>query len=122
MVSKEWYHEWTPRVQLRDLQELLDVKLELLAANGTKILFNGWIKLELELAIEGSDVRKIKVPMSVTPNDLSEPIIGYNVIKEVANHPTSYKKGDNAINPTFNGETSKRQANPVTFSQMWHDG
>ena len=70
--------------------------LKLTAANGTSIPFKGWLKVQFELLSEdGNTTPSILVPVLVTPDDLPCPIIGYNVIKEVA---TQTPQTDNLIN------------------------
>jgi hypothetical protein len=59
-----------------------------LAANGTEIPFEGWVEMEFEMTTDGCDTLQLQVPMLVTAGPLSEPIIGYNVIREAVLHPT----------------------------------
>ena len=81
---------------LHSLDELMQPDLKLTTANGTSIPFKGWLKVQFELLSEdGSTTPSILVPVLVTPDDLPRPIIGYNVIKEVA---TQTRQTNNLIN------------------------
>lgn len=56
--------------------------MDLSAANGTKIPYEGWIGVEFSLLANKDS--EILVPLLVTTNLLAKPIIGFNVIKELA--------------------------------------
>jgi hypothetical protein len=68
-------------LKIRDISELLaaDSGLNLTAANGTPIAYKGWVEARFRLNRE--DEKEITVPFLVTPEQLEQPIIGYNVIE-----------------------------------------
>ncbi|CAB4044519.1 Hypothetical predicted protein, partial [Paramuricea clavata] len=53
--------------------------LNLTAANGTPIPYKGWVEARFRLNRE--DEKEVTVPFLVTPEQLEQPIIGYNVIE-----------------------------------------
>jgi len=61
--------------------------LELSAANGTHIPYEGWMKIEVTLskdAVAGMSDKPVLVPILVASSDIERPIIGFNVIEELA--------------------------------------
>ena len=68
-------------LKIRDISELLGANsgLNLTAANGTPIPYKGWVEARFRLNRE--DEKEITVPFLVTPEQLEQPIIGYNVIE-----------------------------------------
>ncbi len=83
VISKEWWRKNLPGVKLRPLKDLLDDDIELKAANGTPIPYEGWIAIDLEISLDGKTAVHLLVPFLITVNSLAEPLIGYNVIEEV---------------------------------------
>ena len=84
MVSESFWKRFLTRVELRKVEDL-GVRLQLKAANGSVIPYIGWIEVTFDLvADKGSD--PLKVPFLVTAEELSEPIIGFNVIREMVIH------------------------------------
>ena len=67
-----------PGTKLRNISELIDCKLDLTAANGTCIPYKGFVELEFRLKDEQDP---ILVPFLVTSDDISLPLVGYNVIE-----------------------------------------
>ena len=63
---------------MRNISELLDCELDLTAANDTPIPYKGIIELTFQLKREQD---AIFVPFLVTTEDISLPLVGYNVIK-----------------------------------------
>ena len=66
------------KATVRDISELIDEELNLTAANGTKIAYNGWVEIEVRLTSSSKDEPSVMVPFLIT-ND----IMGYNVIEEL---------------------------------------
>ncbi|CAB3983154.1 Transposon Ty3-G Gag-Pol poly [Paramuricea clavata] len=68
-------------LKIRDISELLGAGsgLNLTAANGTPIPYKGWVEARFRLNRE--DEKEVTVPFLVTPEQLEQPIIGYNVIE-----------------------------------------
>ena len=63
---------------MRNISELLDCELDLTAANGTSIPYKGFVELTFKLKYEQD---AIFVPFLVTTEDISLPLVGYNVIE-----------------------------------------
>ena len=60
IVSKEWVDTSLPDKKIQNINELLGVESELVAANGTKIPYLGFIEMKFQLAkSEGSEVLQV---------------------------------------------------------------
>lgn len=88
IVGTNWRKKYLPDAEVRSVNELLEGgALELSAANGTSFPYEGWIVAELSLsknAVAGMSDRPVQVPIVITSGDLERPIIGFNVIEELA--------------------------------------
>ncbi|KAK0130548.1 hypothetical protein N1851_035225 [Merluccius polli] len=82
--------KWAPRnspvrhwLTVRSLQELLETDLEVYAANGQPIPYDGWVELTVNLT--GSDYPDLTVqtPFLVSQLSLSQPLLGANVLEQV---------------------------------------
>ncbi|XP_022111414.1 uncharacterized protein LOC110990643 [Acanthaster planci] len=85
ILSSIWVEKFMTGTTPRPVSELLscDSELDLQAANGTPIPFDGWIEVELQLTAPNACPQKVTFPALVTPGNLQQPIIGYNVIEEI---------------------------------------
>ena len=89
IVSHDWVLKNLPKAQLRTVESLLGAsQLDLKAANGTALPYDGWIDIDFKLMGTNHDYG-IKVPFLVAKNVLDLPIIGYNVIEGVTQNSTS---------------------------------
>ena len=89
IVSKDWIAENLPTAESRQMDELLNDKgLDLKAANGTEIPYEGWIEVSFKLATS-DDKHGMSVPFLVSKDALDHPIVGYNVIEEIVKNPVS---------------------------------
>ena len=69
---------------VRPLSELLgDRELDLTAANGEPIPYDGWVELTFNLPGNDDPNLAIRVPFLVSQVSLARPIVGFNVIKEL---------------------------------------
>ena len=70
-------------MEIQNINLLLDdaTNFDLTMANGTKLPYCGWVKVNFQLF--HSPESSIEVPMLVTNYPLDSPIIGYNVIEEL---------------------------------------
>ncbi|CAI5672713.1 unnamed protein product [Oreochromis niloticus] len=88
IVGTNWRKKHLPDAEVRSVEELLEEgALELSAANGTSIPYEGWIETEFSLsknAVAGMTNRPVQVPILVASGDIECPIIGFNVIEELA--------------------------------------
>ena len=78
---------------------MLQVEIDLRAANGTLIPYQGWVELTFRLVDQDPDCALI-VPFLVTNSDLASPLIGYNVIEELVKMRTS-TNSEEKPNDTF---------------------
>ncbi|KAK2555796.1 hypothetical protein P5673_022405 [Acropora cervicornis] len=79
-----------PGVIVKDILELLDTKLNLMAANSSEMPYIGLVELNFRLSSCNPD---LKVPFLVTEQCLDSPLIGFNVIEEIIKH----SNGDAAL-------------------------
>lgn len=88
IVGTNWKRKYLPDVKVRPVEELLEEgALELSAANGTDIPYDGWMEVEFTLsknAVAGMSDKPVVVPILVASSDIERPIIGFNVIEELA--------------------------------------
>ena len=99
IISSEWLEHTLPEENVQPIENLLQEKNDLRAANGTTIPYVGWVVLNFEL-VNSEDDRHLTVPFLATKEKLEPPIIGYNVTEEIvtgtaANPPTG---ADNRAN------------------------
>ena len=75
--------ETLPGTAVKDISELINVGLDLTAANGTKIPFIGWADVRVRLPSPTKEGQEVHVPLLVTVDRLEMPILGYNGIEEL---------------------------------------
>ncbi len=77
MIDKTWLTNTHPDAEIDSLQEFLEGdNLHLLTANNSEVSIGGVVTLEVEMA-----GLSIPVPFVISENPITQPIIGYNVIK-----------------------------------------
>ncbi|XP_065068251.1 uncharacterized protein LOC135693652 [Rhopilema esculentum] len=83
IVSSKELRKHFPQSEIKDIADLLDqdIELELTTANGSKLPYSGWVKMNFKLLNSNEDA--VEVPMLVTEFELEQSIIGYNVIEEL---------------------------------------
>ena len=87
IMSRRWLRDNLPNVPLLDMEPLMTPDLQLTAANGTSVPYDGWVALDVKFPNQHTTMTHVlTVPFLVTTNKLTEPIIGYNVIEEVVQH------------------------------------
>lgn len=88
IVGTNWRKIHLPNAVVRPVTELLEEgALHLSAANGTSIPYEGWMEAEFTLsknAVAGMSEQPVRVPILVASGDIECPIIGFNVIEELA--------------------------------------
>eukprot|EP00794_Sanderia_malayensis_P013054 gene13054-14397_t len=84
VLSKQYLDDNFPNLQVAPLRQLLecDIELDVRAANGTPVPYIGYVELKLNLANNLVECG-CKVPFLVTNSMLANPIVGFNVIKEI---------------------------------------
>ena len=82
LVSTEWLHHNLPELVIHPVSELVQYEqdLDLRAANGTTIPFEGWVEMEIQMKTPETSLQ-MSFPALVTKDQLQQPIIGYNVIE-----------------------------------------
>lgn len=84
IVEKSWVETVLPNVKIQPLESLLsDHPLKVTAANGTDVPFEGWIDVLLEITSAQHGSVSLYVPMLVSQQSISTPLLGFNVIQEV---------------------------------------
>ena len=86
IISHSWLKQCLPGCDIRDIAELVGMDgLELKAANGTDLPYEGWVELTFNLIEDDSD-HTVTVPFLIAKDFLDMPIIGFNVIEEITKH------------------------------------
>ena len=80
LVSRSWLNKHYPRKEIKDVSELLGHNLYLKVANNTLLDFVGYTEIVFKLS---DNAEPLLVPFLVTEEEMSMPLIGYNVIEEV---------------------------------------
>ena len=80
MVDRKWVNDNFPLVTINPVSDFMERELHVQAANATKIHFDGVVILEFSL--EGME-EGFEVPLLVSSQDVTEPILGYNVIEHL---------------------------------------
>lgn len=84
MVSRAWIEKNIPHIKIKPLESLLsDQPLEIAAANGTDVPFDGWADTELQIQSVNYGHVAIQVPVLISQHNLNCPILGSNVIAEI---------------------------------------
>lgn len=84
IVEKSWVQTALPNVKIQPLESLLsDHPLKVTAANGTDVPFEGWIEVLLEITSSLYGSVSLYVPMLVSQQSVSTPLLGFNVIQEI---------------------------------------
>ena len=83
IIPKSLVNSLFEKPYISPISELLDDSdnLNLTAANGSAIPYDGWVEVEFSLMSDETS-KKIQVPLLVTGDSLDYPIIGYNVADE----------------------------------------
>ena len=88
IMSETWKSQNLPDARIRPISDLLsdDELLDLRAANGTEIPFQGWVPVSFSLCDPKAKQAKsdeVLVPVLVSRDILQRPIIGFNAIEEM---------------------------------------
>lgn len=84
IIDKSWKHKYLPQNEVRPLSELIGSQpLDLTAANGGPIPYDGWVELTFNLPGNEDPNLAIRVPFLVSCASLARPILGFNVIEEL---------------------------------------
>ena len=98
----------------------MGVELELVAANGTKIPYLGFIEVKFQLVkSEGSEV--LQVPMLVTPKPQLLPFIGFNVIQETVSEGSDKEASVSTIDVMKETFQSSDKTNTENLVHLIHE-
>ena len=78
-LSRRWLKRHFPELLLREVSELVERDLDIQAANQENMQIDGWVELWFQLSTGPA----IRVPFLVFTDEISTPIIGFNVIFEL---------------------------------------
>lgn len=94
IVEKAWVQKALPNINIQPLESLLpDHPLKVTAANGTEVPFVGWIEVLLEITSDQHGTVNLQVPMLVSQESLSSPLLGFNVIQEIIKESSQQPDG-----------------------------
>lgn len=83
IVGREWVEKALPDVKIQPLDSLLDKQpLEISAANGTEVPYDGWAEIDLQIGSIRQGQLTIKVPALISQSCTCS-LLGSNVIVEI---------------------------------------
>ncbi|KAL1249455.1 hypothetical protein QQF64_020460 [Cirrhinus molitorella] len=88
VIDELWKQEYLSDVPLRDVSNILEAPstLNLIAANGIDMPFIGYVEVTFRLVSPTSHHTELVIPILVAKGqNLSHPIIGFNVIEQIVN-------------------------------------
>ena len=80
LISQIWLDENFPEQEIKDVSELLGHELFLKVANNSKLEYLGYTEIVFKIC-DGAEL--LMVPFLVIEEEVSMPVIGYNVIEEI---------------------------------------
>lgn len=84
IVGREWVAKMLPKLKILPLNTLLtDHPLEVSAANGTGVPFEGWAEVDLQVCSESQGHVAIRVPILIGQSSVHCALLGSNVIAEI---------------------------------------
>ena len=89
LVSQSWLDENLPGKEIKNVSELLGHDLFLQVANNSKLDYLGYTEITFQMC-DGAEL--LMVPFLVTEEEVTLPIIGYNVIEEIVKEETQKRK------------------------------
>lgn len=83
IIDRAWAKVHIPSYAVRSLQELLETDLEVYAANGQPIPYDGWVELTVNLTGNDDPNLTVQAPFLVSQLPLPQPLLGANVLEQV---------------------------------------
>ena len=83
LISRTWLDENFPEKPIKDVSELLGHELFLKVANNSHLDYLGYVEIVFKMS---DNAEPLMVPFLVTEEEVEIPLVGYNVIEEVAKH------------------------------------
>ena len=99
--------------EIRDISDLISANLNLSAANGSAIPYQGWVELEFQVAPKAET---LDIPFLIAKESLDVPLIGYNVIEHCINLDPKYATAD-SLNATFPNADLNKLSTLINFIQ-----
>ncbi|MCH2405578.1 MAG: hypothetical protein MK200_05230 [Nitrosopumilus sp.] len=97
LVDLNWVKKYFPEKKLYPVEDFLQNEiLQIRAANSTEISFMGILLFDFTLK---ADSQTVTIPFLVTPQHISEPILGYNVIEHLVSQKSG--GGEHLLNSSF---------------------
>ena len=81
IISHNWLKQCLPGCDIRDIAELLG--MDGLEANGTDLIYEGWVELTFNLIEYNSD-HTVTVPFFIAKDFSDMPLVRFNVIEEIS--------------------------------------
>ncbi len=88
VICELWKQEYLPEVPLRDVSDILESPntLNLVVANGIDMPYIGYVEVTFSLPSQTPHHTELVIPILVASGqNLSRPIIGFNVIEQIVN-------------------------------------
>ena len=79
MLGLDWIYAHLGKIEIRNLDEILDDKLDIEGVGGVDIPYEGYIQLTVKFG-----EAKLLVPFLVTRKKIQNPILGFNVVEAIA--------------------------------------
>ena len=92
IVSRDWMREYFPKIEIKSVRDIIGDNLDVLAANGEKIPYDGVVELDFSLNVSDTRKKELGVPFLVARSGFPIPLIGYNVISSLT---TMGERGSN---------------------------
>lgn len=110
VVGQKWLKRTFPLKEIRDLKELLEYELDVQAADGESIPYQGFVVFKFRLDVKGKDSLELDVPVLVAKFGFETPLIGFNVIKALTDR---HEKESNIKEALKSGDYGKKNISDV---------
>ena len=114
IISDGFVRRNFPDIAVKDISELLDIELNVTAANGSKVPYIGWVELNFKL---WSSKDELAVPFLATEQSLDSPLIGFNVIEKIIKTVSENHVLHQLITSSCTGLDSQTASKLVSFIQ-----
>ena len=114
LISRSWLERNFPDEELKDVSELLGHQLFLKVANNSNLNYLGYVEIVFKLS---EYAEPLKVPFLVTEDEVSLPIVGYNVIEEAVKGSKDKMAVINMIESAFDSVDKKKAEAVVNLIQ-----
>ena len=119
IVSRKWLTTNLPTLEIQQLDSLLGVTINLRAANGTVIPYDGWVEIDFCL-LDEKPCESMMVPFLVSSGDMDSPLIGYNVIEEIVKVNSSVNSKHSFLQSLSNSFTNTNTEKAEALVNLIH--